>query len=333
MTAMITMAHGSGGEAMRELIAREIAPLYRHRPEWDDAAIITAGPTLAVTTDSFVVSPLIFPGGDVGKLAACGTINDLAMRGAIPRFLTVGLIIEEGLPLATLRTALASLRGVCDACGVAIIAGDTKVVERGSGDGLFINTTGIGLVTCAEPPGSHRARPGDQIMVNGYLGDHGVAILTARNELPVRSPVASDCAALDGLVQALLAAGGEGVHVLRDPTRGGLAAAVNEIAADSGVTIALREADLPIRPPVRGACEVLGLDPLQLANEGKLVAFVAPAVVAEVLAAARRHPLGAGSAIIGEVIADGKHRVTVRTSLGTTRILAMPAGELLPRIC
>ena len=318
---------------MRRLLAEEIAVLYDQDAQWDDAAILCAGPKIAVTTDSFVVSPLIFPGGDVGKLAATGTINDLAMRGATPRYMTVGLIAEEGLPLSTLRSVLLSLRRACDDAGVKVVAGDTKVVERGSGDGVFINTTGIGLVEMAEPPAAHRALPGDKVIVSGYLGDHGIAILAAREELPLRVPVESDCAALHGLVGAILGAVGSAVHVLRDPTRGGLAAALNEIAADSGVDIALREDALPIRPAVRGACELLGFDPLHLANEGKLIAFVAAEAAQRALEAAHAHPLGRESAIVGEALESTSHRVTVKTAMGTTRILDMPTGQLLPRIC
>ena len=333
MSDIITMAHGSGGEVMRRLLADEVSILYDDDAQWDDAAILEVAPNIAVTTDSFTVSPLIFPGGDVGKLAATGTINDLAMRGARPQYMTVGLIIEEGLPISVLRTALGSLRAACDEAGVKVVAGDTKVVERGSGDGLFINTTGIGVVDLDHPPGATRAEPGDRVLVSGYLGDHGIAILAAREELPLRATLESDCAALNGLVAALLEAGGAAVHVLRDPTRGGLAAALNEIAADSHVSIRLDEKSLPIRAEVRGACELLGFDPLHLANEGKLVAFVAAQAAERVLEAARSHPLGEHSAIIGEVIEGTERRVTVQTLLGTTRMLAMPAGELLPRIC
>lgn len=333
MSDIITLAHGSGGEVMRQLLADEVSVLYAGQAEWDDAALVAGAAQMAITTDSFVVSPLVFPGGDVGKLAAAGTINDLAMRGATPRFMTVGLIIEEGLPLETLRQALRSLRAVCEEAGVRVVAGDTKVVERGSGDGLFINTTGLGTVEVATPPGAHRARPGDRILVNGFLGEHGVAILAARKELPLRAKVQSDCAALHGLVQRMLQAGGPAVHTLRDLTRGGLAAALNEIAEQSRVDILIQERALPVRAEVRGACNVLGFDPLHLANEGKLVAFIAPEAAEEVLAAAREHPLGTDSALVGEVIESTRNRVMVRTSLGTTRMLAMPAGELLPRIC
>lgn len=333
MTDIITMAHGAGGETMRRLLHDEIAALYNGHAEWDDAAIVVGAPRLAVTTDSFVVSPLVFPGGDVGKLAAAGTINDLCMRGATPRYMTVGLILEEGLSLETLRTCLQSLRATCDEAGVQIVAGDTKVVQRGSGDGLFVNTTGVGTIETRTPPSSRSARPGDKVLVSGYLGDHGVAILAAREQLPLRADIASDCASLHGLVGSLLASAGDDLRVLRDPTRGGVAAALNEIAADSGVDILLHEAHIPIRPEVRGACDILGLDPLALANEGKLIAVIAPPSADSALHAARSHPLGRNAKIIGEVMKPTRHRVTVETLLGTTRVLSMPTGELLPRIC
>lgn len=333
MTDIITLSHGSGGEAMRELLAADIAALYDGDADWDDAALVEGSGRIAVTTDSYVVSPLEFPGGDVGKLAAAGTINDLCMRGARPVFMTVGLIIEEGLPRATLRVMLASLRATCDEAGVRVIAGDTKVVERGSGDGLFINTTGIGVVEASEPPGCERAQPGDCVLVNGPLGDHGIAILAAREQLPMRTDIMSDCAPLHDLVRTLSEACGEGVHVLRDLTRGGLAAALNEIAHASGVGVELEEERVPIRPQVQGACDLLGFDPLHLANEGKLVAFVTAEAADGALNAMRGHPLGRQSAIIGEVISGHGQRVTMRTTLGTLRVLTMPAGELLPRIC
>jgi hydrogenase expression/formation protein HypE len=333
MKDIITMAHGAGGESMRRLLADEIAVLYDGHADLDDAAIVPGGPRLAVTTDSFVISPLTFPGGDVGKLAAAGTINDLCMRGATPLYMTVGLILEEGLPMATLRLALSSLRATCDEAAVAVIAGDTKVVQRGKGDGLFVNTTGVGMVGAPQPPSSCSAVPGDRVLVSGYLGDHGVAVLAAREDLPLRTEIASDCAPLHGLVAALISAVGSDVHVLRDPTRGGLASALNEIAADSAVGIMLEEEAVPVRPQVRGVCEILGLDPLCMANEGKLIACVAPSGAAAALEALRSHPLGQDAAIVGEVIDSATPRVQVTTGLGTGRVLSMPAGELLPRIC
>jgi len=333
MTDIITMAHGAGGETMRRLLKDEIAVLYDGHADWDDAAIVHGAPRLAITTDSFVVSPLVFPGGDVGKLAAAGTINDLCMRGAIPKYMTVGLIIEEGLGIETLRTCLRSLRTTCDEAAVHVVAGDTKVVQRGNGDGLFVNTTGVGAVELPTPPSSRSAAPGDKVLVSGYLGDHGVAILAAREQLPLRVDIASDCASLHGLVDCLLGAVDQDLHVLRDPTRGGLAAVLNEIASDSNVGILIHEAHIPIRPEVRGVCDILGLDPLTMANEGKLVACIAGHSAEPALQAVRSHPLGGNARIIGEVMEATRSRVTVETMLCTTRVLSMPTGELLPRIC
>lgn len=333
MKDIITMAHGAGGQSMRRLLADEIAVLYDGHADLDDAAIVPGGPRLAVTTDSFVISPLVFPGGDVGKLAAAGTINDLCMRGATPLYMTVGLILEEGLSMATLRLALGSLRATCDEAAVAVIAGDTKVVQRGKGDGMFINTTGVGRVDAPIPPSSSSAVPGDRLLVSGYLGDHGVAVLAARERLPLRAEIESDCAPLHDLVGVLFSAVGSDVHVLRDPTRGGLASALNEIAADSSVGIVLEEEAVPVRPQVRGVCEILGLDPLCLANEGKLIACIAPSSADAALEALRSHPLGRDAAIVGEVIDSSTPRVQAKTGLGTSRVLSMPTGELLPRIC
>jgi len=333
MSDIITLAHGGGGEAMQELLSQEIAVLYSAEAQWEDAAVLQGFHRMAMTTDSFVVSPLIFPGGDAGKLAATGTINDLAMRGASPRYMSVGLIIEEGLEITVLRRILSSLRATCDVAGVSVVCGDTKVVERGSGDGLFINTTGIGVVYAASPPSAGNVEPGDWVLVSGDIGDHGIAIVAAREELPLTVHVTSDCAPLHGLAEAMIAAGGTSVHALRDPTRGGLAAALNEIAGASGVGVVIDEPSVPMRPAVRAACEVLGFDPLHLANEGKLVAFVAQSAADRVLKAALSHPLGRHSAVIGEVISNSPGRVVLQTGLGTTRVLTMPAGELLPRIC
>lgn len=333
MSDLITLADGAGGEAMQRLLAQEIAVLYDGEPQWEDAAVLPADGRIAVTTDSFVVKPLVFPGGDIGKLAATGTINDLAMRGAIALYMTVALILEEGLPVTTLRQALRSLREVCDQEGVRIVAGDTKVVEKGSGDGLFINTTGVGRIREPDPPGCKSAKPTDRVLVSGPLGDHGIALLVAREELPLRTSITSDCAPLSGLVQAMLQTAPGAVHALRDLTRGGLAAALNEIALASGVQISIEDRRVPVRPEVKGACELLGFDPLHLANEGRLVAFVAEDHVDSVLQAAQAHPLGRDSAVIGEVRPGARPRVTVLTELGTSRVLSMPAGELLPRIC
>jgi hydrogenase expression/formation protein HypE len=327
----ITMAHGGGGRAMRELIERLVLPAFANpllAPLEDQARIgLTdlreVGDRLAFTTDSYVVSPLFFAGGDIGKLAICGTVNDLAMAGAVPLFLSCGLIIEEGFATADLERVLASMAAQARQAGVQVVTGDTKVVNRGAADGLFINTAGIGVI----PPSVHisasRAEPGDAIIVNGTLGDHGVAILIARNELALQSDIASDCQPLHGLVQAMLAACPD-IHCLRDATRGGLATVLNEFAISSKVGMRLHERALPLKPEVRGACEMLGLDVLYMANEGKLVA---------VLAAMRAHPAGIDAAIVGEVLAEPAGHVILDTLFGGERVIDMLVGEQLPRIC
>ena len=346
----ILLAHGSGGTLSHELVERLFLRYFRHPAllRLDDSAILDAHPLspsrLALTTDSYVVSPLFFPGGDIGKLAVCGTVNDLSMSGARPLWLTVGLIIEEGLPLADLERVVASMAATADRAGVAIVAGDTKVVERGSADKLFINTAGVGWV----PPGiaisGDRARPGDMVILSGAIGDHGMTIMTQREGLRFDSPLASDCAPLNGLVADLLAAvasitpqGGEGcggaVHCLRDPTRGGLATTLNELAARSQVGIEIEETAIPVHEAVRGACELLGLDPLYVANEGKLVAIVAPEAAERALAALQAHELGREAAIIGRVTEAHPGRVVLRTALGARQWLQMLTGEQLPRIC
>ncbi len=331
---IITLAHGSGGKMMQELIAQELLPLCDEelgRGLEDAAELQVPGERLIFTTDSFTVQPLEFPGGDIGKLCICGTVNDLAMRGARPLYISLSLIIEEGLEFNLLRRVLASIGNAARETGAAIVTGDTKVVQRGKADGLFINTTGIGEPLQQRSPGATRALVGDKVLLNGPLGEHGIAVLVAREDLQLQSELESDCAALAGLVEAMLQVGGEAVHVLRDPTRGGLAAALNEIATASQVGIETEESYLPRNPAVTGACEILGLEPLEVANEGKLVAMVAPEVAEKVLAAMKEHPLGRQSAIIGEVV-EGD-RVTMKTALGTSRIIDMPSGELLPRIC
>jgi hydrogenase expression/formation protein HypE len=338
---IVLLGHGSGGTLSQELLARVFMP-HLNDPllaELEDASEIPlAGAdghlpgTAVMTTDSYVIRPIFFPGGDIGKLAMCGTVNDLSMRGARPLYLTVGFILEEGLPLADLERIVASMAATARAAGVRIVAGDTKVVERGGADLIFINTAGVGLV----PPGlrlrANQAQPGDVVLVSGAMGDHGLAIMTQREGLRFDSPLQSDCAPLNGLVAAMLAACPD-LRLLRDPTRGGLATTLNELAGQSRVSIEIDEEAGPVHAAARAAAELLGLDPLYVANEGKLVT-VAPAEAAEtLLAAMRAHPLGGESALIGRVAADHPGRVTLRTVLGTRRMLPMLAGEQLPRIC
>ena len=336
----ITMAHGGGGRAMRELIERLIVPAFQNpllagledQARIDLRGLAECGDRLAFTTDSYVVSPLFFPGGDIGKLAICGTVNDLAMSGAVPLFLSCGLIIEEGLPTGDLERVLASMAALARQCGVQVVTGDTKVVNRGAADRLFINTAGIGMIAAGVNIGATRAKPGDVIIVNGTLGDHGVAILVARNELDLHSDIPSDCQPLHALVQSMLKACPD-IHCLRDATRGGLATVLNEFAASSNVGMRLHERALPLKPEVRGACEMLGLDVLYMANEGKLVAVVPRESADAVLAAMRLHPAGADSAIVGEVLAEPAGHVILNTLFGGERVVDMLVGEQLPRIC
>ena len=336
----ITMAHGGGGRAMRELIERLIVPAFDNPllAALEDQAQISVkglaeiGDRLAFTTDSYVVSPLFFPGGDIGKLAICGTVNDLAMAGAVPLFLSCGLIIEEGLATADLERVLASMSALARQTGVQVVTGDTKVVNRGAADRLFINTTGIGMVAAGVNISAARARPGDVVIVNGTLGDHGVAILVARNELDLHCDIQSDCQPLHGLVRAMLAACPD-IHCLRDATRGGLATVLNEFAASSKVGVRLDERAMPLKPEVRGACEILGLDVLYMANEGKLVAVVPREAADAVLAAMRAHLAGVDAAIVGEVLAEPAGHVILNTLFGGERVVDMVVGEQLPRIC
>ncbi|MBY6188393.1 hydrogenase expression/formation protein HypE [Marinobacter hydrocarbonoclasticus] len=335
----ITLAHGSGGQAMQQLIKElflaqfDNAELSRmeDQAQLDLAPMVAQGDRLAFATDSFVVDPIEFPGGDIGKLAVCGTVNDLAVGGALPHSLSVGLILEEGLEFAVLERLIASLAATAREAGVQIVTGDTKVVHRGSCDKIFINTSGIGVIPSERQLGAHRVQPGDRILVNGTLGDHGAAILQARGELALSGTLESDCQPLNGLVEAMLAAGP--IHAMRDATRGGVAAVCNEIAEVAGVRLTLNESALPIHPQVRGISEILGLDPLLMANEGKLVAFVAEAHADAVLAAMRAHPAGREAAIIGAVESADNHQVLVEGLYGTCRQLLMPVGEQLPRIC
>ena len=342
MTETILLAHGSGGrlshDLVRDVFARRFAnPLL---DELDDAVVFplpAEGGRLAFTTDSYVVQPLFFPGGDIGKLAVCGTVNDLSMRGAVPRYLSAGFIIEEGFPLADLERVVDSMARTAQEAGVAIVAGDTKIVNRGAADKLFINTAGVGLVPAGVDVGANRVPPGDAVLVSGPVGDHGMAIMTQREGLRFQSPLISDCAPLNGLVAAMLAAAPGAatgaVHCLRDATRGGLATVLVEVADSSQVGIEVVETVIPVREPVRAACELLGLDPLYVANEGTLAAFVAPDAAEAVLAAMRAHPHGRKAVRIGQTMSEHPGRVALRTALGVRRVLDMLTGEQLPRIC
>ena len=334
--ARVILGHGSGGQLsgalMREVIAPCLATAAPGGPLNDAAVVLVAGTRLAFTTDSYVVSPLRFPGGDIGELAVNGTINDLAMMGAQPLAISLAFIIEEGLPLEELATITASAARAAAAAGTQIVTGDTKVVGRGAADRLFVNTAGIGLVPDGVAPAADRARPGDTVVISGPIGLHGVAIMSVREGLDFEVEIASDTQALNGLVAAVLAVEPD-VRVLRDPTRGGLSSALNEIAEASGVGMVLDEGSIPVPEAVRAACEMLGLDPLHVANEGKLVAVVPAASADAVVAAMRSVPQGEGAVRIGEVVADHPGMVTVRTIVGSERIVDMLVGEQLPRIC
>lgn len=332
----VEMSHGAGGRAMAQLIREVFTTAFAVDGvrAGDDFARVAPPPgRLVMTTDGYVITPRVFPGGDIGSMAVHGTVNDVAMSGATVLWLTAGFIIEEGLPLSDLAAVAAGMARAARDAGVSIVAGDTKVVERGGCDGLFITTAGVGVLTDDRLDiGGDRARPGDVILVNGPLGDHGVAVMSRREGLEFETPILSDSAALNGLVATMVAAVPE-IRVLRDPTRGGLAATLNELADQSGVGMLIREADVPVRPAVRAACELLGLDPLTVANEGKLVA-VCPAARAEALLAAMRgHPLGRDAAMIGAVIEDPDHLVQLETAMGGRRVIDWLAGEQLPRIC
>lgn len=332
----VDMAHGAGGRAMAQLIEELFA---RHLGnEWlgqgDDGAVLPApGPgRLVMATDSHVVSPLFFPGGDIGCLSVHGTVNDVAVMGAKPLWLSAAFILEEGFPLADLALVVESMAKAAREAGVPVVTGDTKVVERGKGDGVFITTCAVGVVPEGLSLSGRRAVPGDAILVSGTLGDHGMAIMAERESLGFDSPIVSDTAALHGLVAEVLACGAD-IHVLRDPTRGGLATTLNEIAKQSGVGMMLREEQLPVKPAVNAACEFLGLDPLYVANEGKLVVVCAGADADKVLAALRGHPLGRDAALIGSVHEDSHHFVQMTTAFGGRRIVDWLSGEQLPRIC
>jgi hydrogenase expression/formation protein HypE len=331
----IVLGHGSGGRLSADLIEHLFVPLFDNPALSglnDQAVLEINGARLAFTTDSFVVNPLFFPGGDIGSLAAHGTINDLAMSGARPLYLSAGFILEEGLPMDLLGNLVASMARACHAAGVQLAAGDTKVVNKGHGDGVYINTAGIGVIPEGVDLSPRNLRPGDVILVSGTMGDHGIAIMSMREGLRFESAIESDTAPLHGLVMDMLSAA-PALHCLRDATRGGLSAVLNELAAASHVGVEFEETRVPVRPAVAAACEMLGLDPLYIANEGKLVAFVPEAQAEAALAAMRRHPLGKDAARIGAVTSEHPGMVLAHTAIGGTRVVDLPAGELLPRIC
>ncbi|KJV33454.1 hydrogenase [Aquitalea magnusonii] len=332
---LVNLTHGSGGRAMAQLVSELFAAEFAN--DWlaqgnDQAILPPPGGRIAIATDSHVISPLFFPGGDIGSLAVHGTVNDLAMGGATPLYLSAGFILEEGLPLADLARIVRSMAAAARAAGVAIVTGDTKVVERGKGDGVFISTTGVGVVADGVNLSGDQARPGDVILLSGTLGDHGMAVMSQREGLGFASPILSDSAALHTLAAALMAAS-PGLRLMRDPTRGGLATTLNEIAQQSGVGMRLQESAIPVQASVRAACEFLGLDPLYIANEGKLVAICPAAEANAALAALQAHPLGQQAAIIGEVVNDAHQFVRVQTDFGGERLLDWLSGEMLPRIC
>jgi len=332
----ITLAHGGGGRLTQMLIERMMLPAFAnpHLASLHDGARLEVnGARLAFSTDSYVISPLFFPGGDIGSLAVHGTVNDLAMCGAQPLALSAGFVLEEGLPMEDLWRVVQSMQAAAQAVGVSIVTGDTKVVDRGKGDGIYINTSGIGLMPAGVQIDPQRARPGDLVLLSGAIAVHGIAIMSVREGLAFETELQSDSAPLHRMVAALLAAGGQQVHVLRDPTRGGVASALNEIAQVARVGIRLHETRIPVWDAVRGACEILGLDPLYVANEGKCLAIVAPEAAEAVLAAMQADPLGQEAAIIGEVVAEHAGRVMLRSRIGGTRVVDMLSGEQLPRIC
>ncbi len=334
MDDRVLLAHGSGGKLSHDLIEKCIVPVLANPllNKLDDSAVFELNGRLAFTTDSFIITPLFFPGGDIGKLAVCGTVNDLSMSGAKPLYLSLAFIIEEGFPFAELRKVMDSIYHAADEAGVKIVTGDTKVVDRGAADKLFINTAGIGLVPQGVNITAGNARPGDKIIVSGTIGDHGIAVLSRREGLEFGVPVESDCAPLNHLVADMLEVT-TNIHCLRDPTRGGLATLLNDFAIQSNIGIKIEEDKIPVQRAVTAACELLGFDPLYIANEGKLAAAVDPADAEKVLAAMRRNKYGSKAAIIGEVVKEHPGQVAMKTLLGASRLVDMPVGELLPRIC
>jgi len=334
MSDRILLAHGSGGKLAHDIIRNSFISALSNPvlAALDDSAVIKPVGRLAFTTDSYVVQPIFFPGGDIGRLAVCGTINDLAMVGATPLYLSLAFIIEEGLLISDLEKVVNSIKETTGETGVAVVTGDTKVVNRGMADKLFINTAGIGTIPAEVNISGHNAKPGDIIILSGTIGDHGIAVLSQREGIDFSTELKSDCAPLNNLVAEMLAASRH-IHCLRDPTRGGLATTLNEIAEQSGVSIRIFEEKIPVREEVASACEILGLDPLYIANEGKLVAAVSPDDAEKVLEQMKKHKYGGDSSIIGEVKEENPGRVVMKTVLGTTRIIDMLVGEPLPRIC
>lgn len=331
----ILIGHGSGGKMSHDLIARVFLPTFDNPSlnAGDDSGVVALHQNrLAISTDSHVVWPLFFPGGDIGRLAVCGTVNDVSMMGARPLYLTAGFILEEGLELSTLEQVVASMQSAAQEAEVEIIAGDTKVVQKGKADGLYITTTGVGLIPENVQIAGALAKPGDLVLLSGPIGDHGISVLGARGDLGFTSEIKSDIAPLNHLVQAMLHASPD-IHTLRDPTRGGLATTLNEIARQSQVCIYINETSIPVRPAVAAACEMLGFDPLYIANEGKLIAVVAQHAAERVLDAMHQSQYGAEAVLIGEVRPDPPGRVLMKTSLGSTRVVDIPSGEILPRIC
>ncbi|UFZ07633.1 hydrogenase expression/formation protein HypE [Bradyrhizobium ontarionense] len=332
----VDLSHGAGGRAMAQLISGLFHEAFGNG--WlargnDQSAFDVAAGRMVMTTDGYVVSPLFFPGGDIGSLAVHGTVNDIAMAGARPLYLSASFIIEEGFRFADLKRIADSMGEAARAAGVPIITGDTKVVERGKADGVFISTAGVGVLPDGLDLSADKARPGDRVLLSGSLGDHGVAIMSKRQNLTFDTEIVSDSASLHGLVADMVAAGGHGLRLMRDPTRGGLAATMNEIAQQSNLGFRLQEDAIPVKPAVAAACELLGLDPLNVANEGKLIAVVSPDVAGAVLAAMKAHPLGRDAADIGEAVADDHRFVQMATSFGGGRIVDWLSGEQLPRIC
>jgi len=334
MDDKVMLAHGSGGRLSHELIEKHITPYLSNQflDKLDDSAIVNLNGRVAFTTDSYVIKPIFFPGGDIGKIAVCGTINDLATSGAIAKYLSLSLIIEEGFPITDLERIVSSISSTAKEAGVLVVTGDTKVVDHGSADGIFINSSGIGIIPDGIDISGSRAVEGDKVIITGTIGDHGIAVMAQREGLKFSVPVESDCAPLNGLVTDIINISPH-LHCLRDPTRGGLATTLNELAHQSGVGIQIHEDSLPVKEAVRGMSEILGLDPLYIANEGKMVIITAPEDAGRIIESLRGNKYGTDAAVIGEVTSQHKGRVVLKTGMGASRILDMLTGDLLPRIC